>query len=206
MGEISDGEALFPGESEIAQLYVIQKVMGELTPEQKEMFAKNPRFVGLRFPDISKPETLEKHYVGKINKKGIDLMNGLLEMDPHKRLTALEALAHPYFDGIRDEEVNNLIAQKRERTSNGDGRRSTSTSNRADASSHGPRKKSSMERTSKQKMMSSETATSQKKSSQKLVREKNNGSSSIKSLTSNKAPGGRKGQKQARVEQPMSYK
>ena len=112
MGEISDGEALFPGESEIDQLYVIQKVMGELTPEQKEMFAKNPRFVGLRFPDISKPETLEKHYVGKINKKGIDLMNGLLEMDPHKRLTSLEALAHPYFDGIRDEEVNNLIAQK----------------------------------------------------------------------------------------------
>ena len=33
MGEISDGEALFPGESEIDQLYVIQKVMGELTPE-----------------------------------------------------------------------------------------------------------------------------------------------------------------------------
>lgn len=28
MGEITDGEPLFPGESEIDQLYVIQKIMG----------------------------------------------------------------------------------------------------------------------------------------------------------------------------------
>lgn len=110
-----------------------------MTPEQKEMFAKNPRFVGLRFPDISKPETLEKHYVGKINKKGIDLMNGLLQMDPNKRLSALEALAHPYFDGIRDEEVQKLIQDKLQ------GRKSTSTSNRADRSRSGVRKKYSQE-------------------------------------------------------------
>ena len=29
-----------------------------------ESFNKNPRFVGLKFPDISKPETLEKKYSG----------------------------------------------------------------------------------------------------------------------------------------------
>ena len=31
MGELTDGEPLFPGESEIDQLYVIQKIMGALT-------------------------------------------------------------------------------------------------------------------------------------------------------------------------------
>lgn len=36
-------------------------------------------------------------------------MEGFLEMDPGKRITALEALAHPYFDGVRDEEANTLI-------------------------------------------------------------------------------------------------
>jgi len=31
-------------------------------------------------------------------------MNGLLKMDPKERLTAKEAIAHPYFDGCRNEE------------------------------------------------------------------------------------------------------
>lgn len=32
MGEITDGDALFPGESEIDQLFCIQKILGKLTP------------------------------------------------------------------------------------------------------------------------------------------------------------------------------
>ena len=51
MGELIDGQPLFPGESEIDQLYIIQKVMGPLTPQQMNMFLRNPRFLGLRFPD-----------------------------------------------------------------------------------------------------------------------------------------------------------
>ena len=54
------------------------------------------------FPEVSKPETLEKRYVGKLSKKALSLMNGLLKMDPSDRLTALEALAHPYFDALRE--------------------------------------------------------------------------------------------------------
>ncbi len=36
-------------------------------------------------------------------------MNGMLKMDPDERMTAIECLAHPYFDGIRDEEVQKLV-------------------------------------------------------------------------------------------------
>jgi len=36
MGEITDGEPLFPGESEIDQLFEIQKTLGALTGLQKE--------------------------------------------------------------------------------------------------------------------------------------------------------------------------
>jgi hypothetical protein len=97
---------LFPGDSEIDQLYLIQKVLGKLTSEQYEMFSKNPRFLGLKFPNVSKPETLEKKYVGKMSKKALSLMNGLLRMDPKERLTGIKALTHSYFDDIRfkDEE------------------------------------------------------------------------------------------------------
>lgn len=57
-----------------------------------ESFNKNPRFVGLKFPDTSKPETLEKKYTGKLSKNALSLMIGLLKMDPSERLTGEQAL------------------------------------------------------------------------------------------------------------------
>ena len=100
MGELADGQPLFPGESEIDQLFVIQKVLGSLTPVQKEAFCKNPRFVGLKFPDCGRPQTLEARYKRKLPKAALAFMNALLRMDPAERLTASEALAHPYFEGM----------------------------------------------------------------------------------------------------------
>jgi hypothetical protein len=38
--------------------------------------------VGFKFPDVSKPETLKKKYAGKLPQDGLDLMQGLLIMDP----------------------------------------------------------------------------------------------------------------------------
>ena len=74
--------------------------MGQLTALQKEMFAKNPRFIGLKFPGVGNPETLEKKYIGKLPQKAISLMQGMLKMDPKERLTAFEALTHPFFEDI----------------------------------------------------------------------------------------------------------
>mmetsp|Transcript_17581 Transcript_17581/g.41440 ORF Transcript_17581/g.41440 Transcript_17581/m.41440 type:complete len:711 (-) Transcript_17581:347-2479(-) len=112
MGELIDGQPLFPGESEIDQLYVIQKVLGPLTPEQNEMFLRNPRFLGLKFPDMTRPETLEKRYCGKMTKKALSFMKGLLRMDPSQRLTGEEALDHPYFEGLREEMDPPMQAQR----------------------------------------------------------------------------------------------
>ncbi|OMJ67605.1 hypothetical protein SteCoe_35187 [Stentor coeruleus] len=97
MGEIIDGQPLFPGESEIDQLYLIQKVLGSLTPFQQELFQKNPRYLGLNFPEITKFETLEKRYL-KVERKAIDFMYRLLKMEPTERMIAAEALQHPYLN------------------------------------------------------------------------------------------------------------
>lgn len=51
LGELSDGQALFPGESEIDQLFVIQKVLGPLPPDQMRLFYTNRRFSGLKARD-----------------------------------------------------------------------------------------------------------------------------------------------------------
>ncbi|CAK77227.1 unnamed protein product (macronuclear) [Paramecium tetraurelia] len=95
--ELTDGEPMFPGENETDQLYLIQKTLGPLTHEQLEVFQKNPRFLGMKFPEIGKPETIERRYLGKLPQKAIGLVKGLLRMDPKERFTCLDALKHPYF-------------------------------------------------------------------------------------------------------------
>ena len=102
MGEIIDGQPLFPGESEIDQLYCIEKIMGSMIPEHKEAFSKNKHFIGLKYPEIFKFETLKKRYLGKINRIALSFMERLLDMDPFTRMTANEALNHPYFEGLND--------------------------------------------------------------------------------------------------------
>ena len=90
-------------------MFCIQKIVGKLPPSLQEKFDENPRFVGFKFPELSKPETLEKKYVGKISSKALNLLSGMLTMEVNKRLTAIECLAHPFFDGIREDEIENLI-------------------------------------------------------------------------------------------------
>ena len=90
MGELTNGQPLFPGESELDQLYLIQKIIGPMTPDQYEAFAKNPRFLGFKFPNIEKPETLERHFIGKLSKTGLSLMKGLLILDPKERMTCID--------------------------------------------------------------------------------------------------------------------
>ena len=109
MGEIIDGDPLFPGESEIDQLFCIQKIIGKLPQSLQEKFDENPRFVGFKFPDLNKAETLDKKYVGKMSSKALSLMNGMLRMQPGERLGAIDCLAHPYFDEMRTADDENLI-------------------------------------------------------------------------------------------------
>lgn len=98
MGELIDGQPLFPGENELDQLHLIQKVLGPLTDHQREYFRKSQRFLGQRFPEIEKPETLERHYLGKISQKALSFMKNVLKMEPNERMTCDEALSHAYFE------------------------------------------------------------------------------------------------------------
>lgn len=119
MGELIDGQPLFPGESEIDQLYLIQRVLGPLTSEQMEMFLRNPRFLGLKFPDMTRPETLDKKYLGKGTKKSMQFMKGVLKMNPADRLTAADCLQHAYFEGIIEKDNDKRMIEHCEKKAAG---------------------------------------------------------------------------------------
>mmetsp|Transcript_2064 Transcript_2064/g.7437 ORF Transcript_2064/g.7437 Transcript_2064/m.7437 type:complete len:773 (-) Transcript_2064:1484-3802(-) len=101
MGEILDGQPLFPGESDIDQLYIIQKVTGPLTPSQMELFYRNPRFVGYKFPQhVHSSKSLDERFRHKLGKRGLNFLKSLLRIDPKERPSARQALQHSYFDGL----------------------------------------------------------------------------------------------------------
>lgn len=64
------------------------------------MFGKNTRFIGLKLPEVLSPESLERRYAGKLSNKALNLMGGMLHMDPGKRMSAIECLTHSYFDDL----------------------------------------------------------------------------------------------------------
>nr|AGC12987.1 long flagella protein 5 [Chlamydomonas reinhardtii] len=100
MAELLDGQPLFPGESDIDQLYILQRLLGPLTREQHDLFLRNPRFNGLKFPDMRNPETLDRKYAGKMPHDALAFMKALLAVDPSARLTCSQALSHPYLAAL----------------------------------------------------------------------------------------------------------
>lgn len=100
MGELVEGQPLFPGESEIDQLYLIQKVLGPLHKRHMELFATNPRFSGMKIPDVKHPETLQRRFCGRLPKKAIAFLEATVQLCPEDRMTSEECLKHPYFQGL----------------------------------------------------------------------------------------------------------
>lgn len=98
MGELADGDPLFDGTSEIDQIIVIQRVLGKLPDYQIELFYNNPHFKGVKLPEVPKPETLERRYMGKLSKQAISFMKALLNPDPKLRLKGEAIFTHPYFE------------------------------------------------------------------------------------------------------------
>lgn len=62
----------------------------------------NPSYSEFKFPQI-KQNPWNKIFRSKTPTEAIDLINHLLVYNPERRLKPLEALLHPFFDELRDE-------------------------------------------------------------------------------------------------------
>jgi len=63
----------------------------------------NPNYKEYKFPQI-KVHTWTKVFKDRdtITRDAIDLISSILVYDPSRRLQPLDALAHPYFDEVRN--------------------------------------------------------------------------------------------------------
>ena len=98
MGELADGNPMFPGENEVDQLNCIIKILGNLPEDLVNMYYENPIYNEKELFKVKKPETLERKYLGILSPTAIDFMKGLLELDPNKRLNGENVFKHKYFE------------------------------------------------------------------------------------------------------------
>lgn len=97
--ELVTKQALFPGDSELQQLLHIFRLLG--TPNEKVWpeVAKLPNWH--EYPQWE-PKKLSEAVAG-LEESGVDLLDRMLQYAPEKRISAKQALKHPYFNDLNKE-------------------------------------------------------------------------------------------------------
>jgi len=93
---------LFPGDSEIDELYKIFQLLGtpndEIWPKVSELSEYKLTFPRWKPKKLEDAVTIDKNVL--LDKDGIDLLRQLLIYDPAKRISAKRALDHNYFASL----------------------------------------------------------------------------------------------------------
>ena len=103
LAELLGRKPLFPGKDYVDQLHLITSAIGSPTKEELDSFAcseKAKNYV-LSLPPRARADFSQMY--PSANPLAVDLIERTLVMDPSKRISVEEALAHPYFASLHDE-------------------------------------------------------------------------------------------------------
>lgn len=92
---------LFPGRDYIHTLNLVCKVVGTPTPAEISRFPSEKAQHYLHSMPPQQPTQLQQLFP-EADPRAIDLLSRLLTFDPHERITAVQALSHPYFTELHD--------------------------------------------------------------------------------------------------------
>eukprot|EP01134_Creolimax_fragrantissima_P007094 CFRG7094T1 len=96
--ELVTRRALFAGDCEIDQIFKIFGQCGTPTPETWPSVTELPDF-NEKFPK-HQPQDI-RNIVKGLGDDGIDLLEKMLILDPAKRISAKQAILHPYFSDLQ---------------------------------------------------------------------------------------------------------
>ncbi|KAI0989399.1 hypothetical protein GJ496_007393 [Pomphorhynchus laevis] len=97
--ELFLGRPMFPGDSTVNQFVEIIKILG--TPTKDEIMHINPDYRDTWFPQL-KAHPWSQVLPNQTPALGVELAGLMLVYNPKQRINPLLALAHPFFDELRD--------------------------------------------------------------------------------------------------------
>ncbi|XP_054269610.1 cyclin-dependent kinase-like 4 isoform X2 [Macrosteles quadrilineatus] len=100
--ELMSGDPLFPGESDIDQLYQIMKLLGKLCTRHQQLIAKNPllkemRKSNIEYADELNPSRCLYKLFPSWPSLTLEIVALCLRLDPSQRPTSSQLLQHSYF-------------------------------------------------------------------------------------------------------------
>ena len=111
--EMSTRKPLFPGDSEIDEIFKIFRVLGTPTEEDWPGVTSFPDFKS-SFPKWERKrdeEMVSDDGAKVLGDSGLDLLEALLQYDPAARISAKQAVAHQYFLEASNNNVHMIGAQ-----------------------------------------------------------------------------------------------
>lgn len=121
LAELIKGEALWPGKSDVDQLYLIRCAVGDLIPRHMLAFKNNDFFHGVTLPVPQEMRPLEVK-LPMCNQVQLDFLKKCLDKDPGKRWTCDQLLTHEYFENfnfkVDETDVQNFEKLTRDRSRN----------------------------------------------------------------------------------------
>lgn len=104
IAELVLGKPIFQGESNVDQVVEVMKILG--TPTKQQIKMMNSNYTNYRFPFIkSFPFSSVFKKAKDLPEEYLDLLRQLLCYEPEKRLKPIDALKHPFFDELKDEDI-----------------------------------------------------------------------------------------------------
>ncbi|CAG0892951.1 unnamed protein product [Darwinula stevensoni] len=102
--EMTTGEPLFPGESDIDQLFLIVQALGRVCERHQDLLRGNPAFLGLKMRPGAKDSSLESLLPG-MEVTSFRFLKACLTMDPSARPLCDALVHHAYFtrDGFPEQ-------------------------------------------------------------------------------------------------------
>lgn len=105
--EMMTGEPLFPGESDIDQLFQIVRILGKLSSRHQILIMRNAMFRGMK----QEQNTSLTQMFPNWNRDSIDFLTQCLKMDGNGRPDAGKLLKHDLF--VRDNFIDNFLTELR---------------------------------------------------------------------------------------------
>lgn len=103
LGELLNGKAIFPGKSTINQVELIIKLLGKPTREELKM-ANSAADFGIIESMGTKKKYSFSHFFKGASKHALDFLRKTLCYNPDNRLSAEEALRHPFLSQFHNPE------------------------------------------------------------------------------------------------------